>query len=127
MIERDAPITAASVAALRQHVGWAPLEARVASALEGSYAHFSVLEDGEPVAFARVVSDGSLYALIVDVMVHPAHQGRGLGRQLLEHTLNALEEDGIRTVQVVYDPALEGFYRDLGFAPLGGGTKRLGD
>ena len=39
--------------------------------------------DEEQVGFARAVSDGVAVAYLADVYVLPAHQGRGLGRELV--------------------------------------------
>ena len=36
------------------------------------------------IATARAVSDGAKYSFVMDVAVHPAHRGRGIGRALLE-------------------------------------------
>ncbi|WP_250002221.1 GNAT family N-acetyltransferase [Actinoplanes sp. M2I2] len=41
--------------------------------------------DGEQVAFARVVTDGAVFAYLCDVYVDPAHRGRGLGGWLVRH------------------------------------------
>ena len=111
MIERDRELAVATIAQLRSNLGWSALEDRLQRALEGSYAHCSAVEQGRLIGFARVISDGALYALIVDVMVHPEHQPQGLGQRLLMHTIRELERDGIHSVQVIFDASLEPFYR----------------
>jgi GNAT superfamily N-acetyltransferase len=78
---------------------------------------------GEPIGMATaqlVVStaEGGLSAGVVDVVVAPAHRGRGLGRALLEHALAWARERGATRAQLLVDtgnaPAL-GFYEALGW------------
>jgi predicted GNAT family acetyltransferase len=40
--------------------------------------------DDQPVAMGRVVGDGAFYFSIQDVVVHPDHQRRGLGGEVVE-------------------------------------------
>jgi GNAT superfamily N-acetyltransferase len=40
-------------------------------------------EDAHLVAMGRVVGDGAFYFYVQEVVVHPDHQGRGLGRAVL--------------------------------------------
>lgn len=41
-------------------------------------------QDGRPVGFARVVSDNVFRGFVEDVIVEPALQGEGVGRQMME-------------------------------------------
>lgn len=47
----------------------------------------SVFEDKTAVGFARVVSDRATFAWICDVYIDPDYRGRGLGKWLMECTL----------------------------------------
>ena len=60
-----------------------PLEA-VEKALPGSCYGVHVLYQGVPVGMGRIVGDGALNLEIVDVAVDPDHQGKGLGRGIME-------------------------------------------
>lgn len=51
--------------------------------------------------------------------VLPASAGRGAGRRLVEKALDHATGLGAETVRVVADPHAEGFYRKLGFYPVG--------
>lgn len=120
-IQKNANLTPAQIEKLRVAVGWDSLHRKYQTALEKTFAHYSVLEQQELIAFARVISDGAIYALIVDVMVRPDFQTRGLGKNMLEFVLEDLKLAGIRSVNVVFDARLEKFYESLGFEILKGG------
>jgi len=121
MIERNAPLECSQIDALRLSVGWDVIPGQYQHTLARSYAYFSVQEGGQLVAFLNVLSDG-VDALLLDLMVHPAHQGRGLGQALVSHAVESLLADGITFIQVVFDPALEGFYRKCGFEIIRAGV-----
>ncbi|MGL1935814.1 MAG: GNAT family N-acetyltransferase [Fibrobacterales bacterium] len=44
------------------------------------------------IGFGRVVGDSALYYYIQDVIIHPDHQHRGCGREILNHLLSYLAE-----------------------------------
>jgi N-acetylglutamate synthase-like GNAT family acetyltransferase len=124
-IDKNANLEPAQIEQLRIAVGWNPLEGKYQTALEKSFAHYSILEQQELIAFARVISDGAIYALIVDVMIHPAFQARGIGSRMLEFVLEDLKLAGIKSVNVIFDAKLEKFYESLGFEMLLGGTIKM--
>ena len=41
--------------------------------------------DKELIAMGRVIGDGACFFEIVDIAVSPRHQGKGLGRKVMEH------------------------------------------
>lgn len=45
---------------------------------------FGLYLDGEQIGFARVVTDFATFAYLGDVYVRPDHQGKGLGKWLME-------------------------------------------
>lgn len=45
--------------------------------------------DGALVGFARVISDGYLYAALADIGAHPDYQRQGVGRQLTNRAFDA--------------------------------------
>ncbi len=123
-IQKNAQFEPEQIEKLRIAVGWNSLHGKYQTALAQSFAHYSILEQQELIAFARVISDGAIYALIVDVMVHPAFETRGLGKNMLEFVLEDLRLAGIRSVNVIFDARLENFYESLGFEMLTAGTIR---
>jgi len=56
--------------------------------LDGSSICFSVRHEAKLVAFCRMLTDFVFRASLWDVLVHPDHQGRGLGSALLDYALN---------------------------------------
>jgi ribosomal protein S18 acetylase RimI-like enzyme len=52
-------------------------------AISDSWYVLSAYENDQLVGFGRIISDGVLYALICDLIVIPACQGKGIGSTLL--------------------------------------------
>lgn len=72
--------------------------------------------DGEQlVGFGRVIADGILHALIVDLIVLPSHQQRGIGRAILDQLVERCGRSGIRDVQLFCARGKVEFYRRGGF------------
>jgi GNAT superfamily N-acetyltransferase len=104
---------------LRRSVGWkVPDAAEAGPALERSAAGVCAVEHGMVIGMGRVVGDGAFYLFVVDLVVRPEHQRRGLGSRLL----NALEAEAARisatgTLALVADPDVAPFYERLGYDP----------
>lgn len=60
---------------------WEAMAASLAGSVCGVVVHD---EDDHPVAMGRVVGDGAFYFYVQDVVVHPDHQGQGLGRAVMQ-------------------------------------------
>ena len=75
-----------------------------------AYAH------GKLVAAGRALSDGADCSYVCDVAVMPAHQGRGLGREMVSRLVEASR--GHKKIILYSVPGKEGFYRKLGFRHL---------
>ncbi|HDQ92916.1 MAG TPA: N-acetyltransferase [Synergistetes bacterium] len=82
--------------------------------LHGTSMCFSVRYGGELVAFCRVLTDFVFRASLWDIMVHPDHQGKGLGSSLLDY---ALDHPGLRSLPLIitYTSELAPFLSRLGF------------
>jgi GNAT superfamily N-acetyltransferase len=74
----------------------------------------SLWEDHRLVAFARVLTDFVVRAVIFDVIVHPKERGKGLGRLLMEKLLThpSLEKVPVFILQTKDKQA---FYTKFGF------------
>ncbi len=84
-------------------------------AIAGSWQLLCAYDDGQLIGFGRVVSDGVLYAMIYDLIVHPDYQGQGVGSQLLTQLLELCRLAEIRSVQLFSARGKVGFYRKRGF------------
>lgn len=73
--------------------------------------------DGALAGFARVVTDGAMFAYLRDVFVLPEYRGRGLGRAL---SAAALEHPDLITVRnwMLATRDAHGVYAALGFGPV---------
>jgi GNAT superfamily N-acetyltransferase len=69
--------------------------------------------EGALVGFARALTDGAYRALIDDVVVDGAWQGRGVGRELVGRLLEQLR--GVEQVRLVCGAELVPFYGRMGF------------
>lgn len=72
---------------------------------------------GALVGFARVVTDGALFAYLRDVFVLEAHRGQGLGRALGQAALEHPDLASVRNWMLATADA-HGVYAALGFAPV---------
>jgi len=61
----------------------------------------------------RVLADGLDCAYIADVAVHPDHQGRGLGTQIIRRLVEL--SGGHKKIILYANPGIEPFYQRLGF------------
>lgn len=77
------------------------------------------------VGFVHACWDGGAHAFLLDAVVDPAHQGRGLGRRLVARLVDEVRAAGCAWVHVDCEPHLDGFYRACGFGPTAAGLLRL--
>lgn len=80
-------------------------------------------QSGRLVAFARALTDGVYKAMVFDVIVHPDHQGEGLGQRVMEELLAHPEVARSRHVELYCLPELEPFYERWGFTGEIGGVR----
>jgi len=78
---------------------------------------FGVLENGQHVAFARVISDRTTFAYLADVFVLEEFRGRGIGSWMMAGILAHPELRGLRTWLLATRDAHR-LYGKHGFVPL---------
>lgn len=116
MIELRRP-TADEYVDLRRSVGWKiPAVRDVERALEATKVSAIATDGATVVGLGRVVGDGAFYSFVVDLIVRPEAQGRGIGRMLLS-TLEREVANGSSTgvLQLVADEDVTPFYESLGY------------
>ena len=65
------------------------------------------------VAAGRAVADGVDCSYLCDIVVHPSHQGSGLGKELIQKLIGLSK--GHRKIILYAVPGREPFYEKLGF------------
>jgi len=77
---------------LRNIVGWTPIAMeQVENGLQHT-AHLVCVKDGDQVvAMARILWDGGYQAQLADVMVLPAYQRQGIGKEMVTRLINWLQ------------------------------------
>ncbi len=85
--------------------------------LTGSQAVVSAWQGSHLVGFGRATSDGVFRAVLWDVVVAGEHQGRGLGRRIVEALLQEPALQGVERVYLMTTNS-SGFYEQLGFTAV---------
>jgi ribosomal protein S18 acetylase RimI-like enzyme len=88
-IREGHPVGAKELKALYEYAPWARgrSEEGIRKMLENTDYHFSAWDGGRLVGFARVLTDGVYRATLWDVVVHPGHQNRGIGEEMMNRIL----------------------------------------
>lgn len=109
----------AAYAELFETTGWnrtyAATLPELKSALENSWLVHSAYVGEVLVGVGRVVSDGVLYAMLYDVIVHPDFRMQGIGGALVQRLVRFCLAAGIRDIQLFAAAGTQPFYHACGF------------
>ncbi len=96
--------------------------------LPNSLFAVQVLCAGEPVGMGRVIGDGGAFYQVVDIAVLPAHQGRGLGKQIMAAISDyiAREVPESAYVSLIADGEAYRLYQQFGFALTAPASQGMG-
>ncbi|HDX8949925.1 TPA: GNAT family N-acetyltransferase [Klebsiella oxytoca] len=94
-----------------------PLEGARAGLPHSCYG-VHILYKGMPVGMGRIVGDGALNFEIVDVAVDPAHQRKGLGRQIMQKIVAWLDENAFTGAYVSLVADVPELYAKFGFSSV---------
>ncbi|MDN5688702.1 MAG: GNAT family N-acetyltransferase [Brachybacterium sp.] len=82
--------------------------------------------DGELIGFCNVVTDGGRHAFLVDTVVHPDHQGGGIGRELVIQAIGECRAGPVQWLHVDFEADVGPFYLATGlFRPTAAGLMRV--
>lgn len=107
---------------LRESVGWVKLSDGLASkSITNAYSCLCCRINGEAVSCARMMWDGGYTFFIVDVIVHPDFQKKGIGRMMMEYLLAQVKSemknaDDKMMVNLYAAIGKENFYKKFGFS-----------
>jgi ribosomal protein S18 acetylase RimI-like enzyme len=90
----------------------------VALALPNTWHGVVLRHEGEPIGMGRIIGDGGTAFQIVDICVHPTHQGRGLGGRIMAALTEELDRRAPATayVSLIADGPARFLYEKFGFA-----------
>jgi GNAT superfamily N-acetyltransferase len=124
-IERGAAVTSAEINELRAAAwpdagpqDWEPILAQ-------SLGWVTARLDGALVGFVNVAWDGGSHAFLLDTVVHPSAQRRGVGRSLVNDAARIARQRGVEWLHVDFEPELRSFYERCGFRPTDAGLLAL--
>lgn len=98
-------------------------------ALEHSFLVVSVwyvtAHQKQLIGFARAISDHVFNATLWDVVIHPNFQNQGLGKTLIQYTLDQLHQKNIDNITLFAGAKAVNFYHNLGFIADPNGVKGM--
>ena len=74
-------------------------------------------DDGNQVAFARMITDTATFAYLADVFVLEGHRGKGISKYLMQNIIEHPKLQGIRRMALATSDA-HGLYQQFGFTAL---------
>ena len=107
---------------LYQAVGWSNYFNKpemLKQAYENSLYTVGAYLADDLVGVIRVVGDGASILYIQDLLIHPSHQRKGIGRKLFEHVIDKYQ-DVYQKVLITDDTEkTKAFYENMGFKAEG--------
>jgi ribosomal protein S18 acetylase RimI-like enzyme len=91
-----------------------------------SLAWVGAFDRKDLLGFVHACWDGGVHAFLLDAVVDPDHQRRGIGRRLVQALVAEVRSSECEWLHVDYEPHLGSFYRDAcGFRATDAGLIRL--
>ncbi len=86
---------------------------------EESSTHIAIIdESNELIAYGRLTGRGSQTAIISQMVVQPAHQRQGFGRQIMGSLVAEAEAQQFSAIELAARQEAVPFYTKLGFRPI---------
>ncbi|MCU7798458.1 MAG: GNAT family N-acetyltransferase [Candidatus Thiodiazotropha sp. (ex Myrtea spinifera)] len=118
-IETNVQIEESEVVDLYQANGWSSAQKpdKLMPALLNSDTLVTARIDGKLVGIGNAISDGHLVVYYPHMLVHPAYQGKGIGRKMMELMLTLYGD--FHQQMITADVNAVGFYKKMGFERAG--------
>jgi ribosomal protein S18 acetylase RimI-like enzyme len=113
-------ITISEYQYLRHAVGWWETDnSATKEALDNSLCSVVAVSGKKIAGIGRVVGDNGLYYYIQDLIVHPDHQSKGIGREIMRMLLSYISGRAGKGafIGLMAARGLEGYYKEFGFEP----------
>ncbi len=98
---------------------------RFQRSLRHCLVHVTAHNGDKLIGFAKVATDGGIYAFLLDVIVHPDFRRGKIGTRLVKHAVGQARERGAQELHVAYDPEFADFFTQCGFGRMDAGILRL--
>jgi ribosomal protein S18 acetylase RimI-like enzyme len=87
------------------------------SGLKGTAYSVVVTHQGVAIGMGRLIGDGGCFFQVVDIAVHPDHQGRGLGKTIMEAIMGYVSRElpASAYVSLIADVPANKLYEKFGF------------
>jgi len=119
----DGTLTPEEALELVELVGWTGYTAdHFRRALPNTQVAVTAREGERLVGMARAFGDGAIYAAIVDVVVRPEFQKRGVGNRMMERLMAELKRLDLHRIYLRAGPGTMPWYERFGFTAAYGGT-----
>lgn len=107
---------------LRKSVEWMELpKSKIENSIKNSICTVTVFDENIAVGMGRLIGDG-IYYIIVDVVVNPDYQGKGIGSKIIKMLIDYVDKEtpvGSRSsIQLISEKGKESFYEQLGFKKI---------
>ncbi len=88
---------------------------QVFETLLNSWYTISAYQDNKLLGFGRIISDGIMHALILDMIILPGYQNKGIGSSIINKLKEKCFSNKIRDIQLFSAKEKAGFYLKHGF------------
>lgn len=86
-------------------------------AIKQSWHTVAAYDNLRLVGFGRIICDGVVHALILDMIIHPSYKRKGIGTKILNHLVEKCHRHNIRDIQLFCAKDKLRFYTKNGFVP----------
>ena len=116
----SAPPPVEAYCRLRSRTGLSPKTPEAARiALPNTWYGIHVVHECEIVGMGRIIGDGGCFFQVVDIVVMPEHQGKGLGKQIMGSLMEYFEMNAPESafISLIADGKAKELYKHFGFEP----------